>query len=205
METAPAEIVTARALLRRLREEDFPAFARMNADAEVMQYFPKLWSTAESRRAFDRINADFDERGFGIYALQVDATFAGIVGLSIPSFQSWFTPCVEILWRLRTEFWGRGLASEAAAMVLTMAEERLSFEEVFSFGVAQNSRSMRVMEKIGMVPCDPPVFDHPEVNDSNLKQHLLYRVRLRRLPDRMSHRSKAVADHASLRAASRIP
>jgi len=179
MESAPTEIVTARACLRRLREEDFPAFARMNADPEVMQYFPKLWNADESRRAFDRVSADFDVRGFGVYALQVEATFAGVVGLSVPSFESWFTPCVEILWRLRTEFWGSGLASEAAAAVLKMASESLPLETVFAFAVEANGASVRVMEKIGMAPCDPPTFEHPEVDDPALKRHLLYSVGLR--------------------------
>ena len=179
MESAPTEIVTARACLRRLLEEDFPAFALMNADPDVMRYFPKLWSTDESRQAFDRVNADFDARGFGVYAVEVDARFAGVVGLSVPSFQSWFTPCVEILWRLRTEFWGRGLASEAAAAVLKMASESLPFETVFAFAVEANRASVRVMEKIGMAPCDPPTFEHPEVDDPALKRHLLYGARLR--------------------------
>lgn len=150
----------------------------MNEDPEVMRYFPEPWTEEKSRAAFKWINTSFDDRGFGIYAVEVSAEFAGVVGLSTPSFQSWFTPCVEILWRLRTEFWGQGFASEAASMVLKMANQSLSLDEVFAFAVPQNLRSIRVMDKLGMMPCNPRFFDHPEVQDPKLKQHLLYSVKL---------------------------
>jgi RimJ/RimL family protein N-acetyltransferase len=179
MRIAPAEIVAARARLRRLREADFAEFARMNADPEVMRYFPKPWTEEESRAAFDKVNAEFDQRGFGVYALQADEQFAGVVGLSVPSFQSWFTPCVEILWRLQPQFWGRGLATEAAGAVMKMAADELALEKVFAFAVAQNRASIRVMQKIGMTPCDPPSFDHPDVDDPSLRHHLLYSIQLR--------------------------
>lgn len=178
MGIAPSEILTPRIRLRRLREDDFPAFARMNEDPEVMRYFPDLWTAEASRAAFQWINTSFDERGFGIYAVDVSSEFAGVVGLSTPSFQSWFTPCVEILWRLRTEFWGNGFASEAAAMVLKMANHSLSLDEVFAFTVPQNLKSIRVMDKLGMMPCNPRLFDHPGVQAPKLKQHLLYSAKL---------------------------
>jgi RimJ/RimL family protein N-acetyltransferase len=174
MGMAPSEILTSRIRLRRLREDDFPAFARMNEDPEVMRYFPEPWSAEESRAAFQWINASFDDRGFGIYAVEVSSEFAGVVGLSTPSFTSWFTPCVEILWRLRTEFWGKGLASEAATVVLKMANHSLLLDEVFAFTVPQNLKSIRVIHKLGMMPCTPQLFDHPGVQDPKLKQHLLY-------------------------------
>jgi RimJ/RimL family protein N-acetyltransferase len=184
MGNAPSEILTSRTRLRRLCEGDLPAFARMNADPEVMRYFPKPWTAEESNSVFRRIHASFDEKGFGIYAVEVNSAFAGVVGLSTPSFQSWFTPCTEILWRLPTEFWGRGLASEAARTVLQMAAQSLALDEVFAFTVPANRRSIRVMEKIGMVPCDPLRFDHPGVEDPRFRQHLLYKAKMRRVETR---------------------
>ena len=178
MGMAPSEILTPRTRLRRLREDDFPAFARMNEDPDVMRYFPKPWTTEESRAAFQWINTSFDARGFGIYAVEASSAFAGVVGLSTPSFQSWFTPCVEILWRLQPDFWGKGLASEAAGVVLNMAIHSLSLDKVFAFAVPQNLRSIRVMEKLGMMPCNPLFFDHPGVDDPKLKQHVLYLAEL---------------------------
>lgn len=160
--------------MRRLREDDFPAFAQMNSDPEVMRYFPNPWTCEESRAAFERIDIHFQECGFGVYAVEVSSSFAGIVGLSRPEFESWFTPCVEILWRLQTGFWGCGLATDTAAAVLKMARGTLSISEVFAFAVPENLRSLRVMDKLGMMPCTPPAFDHPKVSDPKLKRHLVY-------------------------------
>jgi hypothetical protein len=55
-----------------------------------------------------------EERGWGFWAVEVKgaadtgAPFIGFVGLSIPSFEAHFTPCVEIGWRLAREHWGFG-------------------------------------------------------------------------------------------------
>ena len=58
------------------------AFSEMNPDPRVMEFFPRAWSFEESRAALERIEIGFAERGFGIYALEFDKEFAGIVGLS---------------------------------------------------------------------------------------------------------------------------
>jgi RimJ/RimL family protein N-acetyltransferase len=189
MGTAPSEILTPRMRLRRLREDDFPAFAQMNQDPEVMRYFPEPWTAEKSRAAFQWINTTFDDNGFGIYAVEVGAEFVGVVGLSTPSFECWFTPCVEILWRLRAEFWGKGFASEAASAVLRMAEHSLSLDEVFAFTVPQNLKSIWVMEKLGMTQCNPRFFDHPGVQDPNLMRHILYSAKLHgRQPSHLSRK-----------------
>lgn len=58
---------TARLILRHWRDEDFPAFARMNADPRVMEYFPAPLSLSESAAFFDRILREFETEGFGLY------------------------------------------------------------------------------------------------------------------------------------------
>jgi len=112
MKIAPSELVTSRLRLRRLWDEDIEPFAAMNANARVMEFFPRTWSLEESKAALVRIEEEFQDRGFGIYAVDCQSVFSGIVGLSVPSFEAHFTPCVEILWRLVPQFWGRGFASE---------------------------------------------------------------------------------------------
>ena len=88
-------------------KSDLAAFSKMNADPQVMEFFPRPWSFEESRAALEKIEVGFAERGFGTYALVYDEEFAGIVGLSVATFEASFTPCVEILWRLLPRFWGR--------------------------------------------------------------------------------------------------
>lgn len=148
----------------------------MNADARVMEFFPRLWSKEESRAALARVEEEFEQRGFGVYAVESGGAFAGITGLSMPGFEAHFTPAVEILWRLAYPFWGKGFASEAAGAVLRMAFETLGLAEVVAFAVADNARSIRVMEKIGMKRDPAGDFDHPAVRQAALRRHVLYRA-----------------------------
>lgn len=176
MVCAPSEIALSAGRLRRLIPEDISAFAALNANPKVMEFFQHPWTFQESQAAFERVHDGFSERGFGIYAIENKGAFSGIVGLSIPSFNAHFTPCVEILWRLDPQLWGQGLVTAAAREVLSMAFQTLKLTEVFAFAVAENQRSVRVMERLGMKQDTVPFFDHPEVSDDRLRRHALYKA-----------------------------
>ena len=144
---APA-LTTQRLVLRPWRDGDVPAFAALNADARVMEFFPKRLEREESDAHAAAIRQRMEQRGFGLWAVEVPgvAEFIGFVGLSVPSFESHFTPCVEVGWRLAFEHWGRGYATEAARASLAFGFERLGLEEIVSLTVPANVRSRHVME-----------------------------------------------------------
>src|SRR5262245_16769350 len=118
---------TERLLLRRWRDEDRAGFAALNADPEVMEYFPTRLTAADSDALVDKIEAHFEERGFGLWALQVaeSGEFIGFTGLSVPRFDAAFMPGVEVGWRLARVAWGHGYASEAARRALEFGFEEL--------------------------------------------------------------------------------
>jgi len=100
----------------------------------------------------------------------------------VPAFHAHFTPCVEIGWRLSSEFWGKGLATEGAEAVLKYSREVLRLKDVVSFTVPVNLRSRRVMEKIGMTYDPADDFDHPQLPPGHpLRRHVLYRLDLESL------------------------
>lgn len=173
-------IETERLLLRNWETRDREPFARLNADARVMEFMPAHLSRAESDLMADRIENHFIKHGFGLYALELrqEREFIGFAGLSMPAFQAHFTPCVEIGWRLSAEHWGRGLATEAAEAVARHAFESLALDALVSFTVPANIRSRRVMEKIGMTHDPADDFDHPQLPAGHpLRHHVLYRLR----------------------------
>jgi RimJ/RimL family protein N-acetyltransferase len=175
----PREIRTARLLLRRWVPEDRAAFAALNDDPRVMEYFPARLSREQSDAVVDRIEAHFAEHGFGLWAVEVPevAPFAGFVGLAVPRFTAHFTPCVEIGWRLAAEFWGQGLATEGARGALDFAFDVLKLREVVSFTAVENRRSRRVMEKLAMSHDERDDFDHPVLAEGHrLRRHVLYRM-----------------------------
>ena len=144
-----------------------------------MEFMPKLLTREESDAFADRIEAHFDAHGFGLWAAELRATaeFVGYIGLAIPRFEAPFTPCVEIGWRLAAAYWGRGLATEGASAVVRLAFEDLKLPELVSFTVPANTRSRRVMERIGMSHDPRDDFDHPSLPAGHpLRRHVLYRL-----------------------------
>lgn len=177
---------TGRLTLRRWIASDRGAFADLNADPQVMAHFPEVLSREESDAMADRIDAHFEEHGFGPWAIEVRGAepFIGFVGLAVPRFEAPFTPCVEIAWRLARPSWGQGYAPEAAREVLRIAFEDLQLDEVVALTVPDNLKSRRVMEKIGMTRNPSDDFDHPTMAPEHpLRRHVLYRLsRSRWLP-----------------------
>jgi RimJ/RimL family protein N-acetyltransferase len=121
------EIQTDRLILRRWTADDLAPFAAMNADPRVMEYFPACLTREESDAMAARIEARFDELGFGLWAVEIPnmVRFAGYVGLTVPRFESHFTPCVEMGWRLAAEHWGHGYATEASRAAVAFGFDQL--------------------------------------------------------------------------------
>lgn len=173
-------IRTERLLLRRWRDDDRPPFAAMNQDPAVMEHFPGLTSPEDSNAFVDRIEAHFDAHGWGLWAIEVPgiAPFVGFTGLW-PADSVFGEPTVEIGWRLARDHWGHGYVTEAAQAALRFGFAELGLEEIVSFTVPQNERSLRVMERIGLIHDPSRDFDHPRVNPvryPHLVRHVLYRL-----------------------------
>jgi RimJ/RimL family protein N-acetyltransferase len=166
---------TERLGLRRWVAGDEAVFIQMNRDPSVMEFFPRTMEPAETLAMVGRIHAFFAANGFGLYAADLLSTgeFLGFTGFTRPSFESWFTPCVEIGWRLKKEAWGRGYATEAAKACLRYGFQEIGLETIYSFTAVLNTRSERVMQKIGMQRAGE--FDHPALGQGHaLKRHVLY-------------------------------
>lgn len=171
---------TDRLVLRRWRDADREPFAALNADPRVMRFFPAVLSRAESDHAVDRIEAHFENHGFGLFAAELRQTgaFIGFIGLWTPDFEAPFTPCVEIGWRLAADYWNQGLATEGAKAALRHGFDTLRLGEIVSLTTVANAPSRRVMEKIGMTYSPADDFDHPKLPEGHpLRRHVLYRIR----------------------------
>lgn len=182
MSRIPAILKTQRLILRPWKQEDFEPLARLNADSRVMEYFPSIMSREESDQMALKLKSKLEEKGWGLWAVELldSHEFIGFIGLneltqaSLPTF---FTPAVEIGWRLAFEHWGRGYATEGALASLQYGFETLKLPEIVSFTAVQNDRSRRVMERIGMHRDPQDDFDHPKLPEGHwLRRHVLYRL-----------------------------
>ncbi len=170
------ELRGPRVLLRSWRGDDLDPFAALNADPAVTKFLAGPRSREASAEMIARLQAGIDERGWGLWAVDVGGLCIGFTGITYPRFESHFTPCVEIGWRLAREAWGHGYAMEAARVALAFGFAVLDLTEIVSFTAVRNARSRRVMERIGMSYDPADDFDHPQLPGHPLQQHVLYRL-----------------------------
>jgi len=168
---------TPRLILRQWKEADHEPYIELNLDKEVMEFFPSVSTPEETMQQIERVTRHIEEYGYGFFAVERkdNHQFIGFTGLSHPRFESYFTPCVEIGWRLSKANWGRGFATEAAEACLAYGFKELALEEIYSFTAVLNKRSEQVMIKTGMTK--QGLFDHPSIAEgSALKKHVLYKM-----------------------------
>ncbi len=139
-----------------------------------MKYFPHPLTDNETNELIRGTNLHFDKYGFRLFAVEKLAT-KEFIGFMVTTFDSFFTPCIEIGWRLKKEDWGNGYATEAANACLNYGFKTLQFDKVYSFTSTINLRSEKVMQKIGMVKTGE--FNHPNIpRDNPLCRHILYEI-----------------------------
>jgi RimJ/RimL family protein N-acetyltransferase len=171
---------TDRLLLRRWNDSDRAPFAEINADPKVMEFLPGCLTREESDQFIDRVEAHFENHGFGLFAVEckADSRLIGFIGLVVATFQAHFTPCVEIGWRIATPYWNQGLATEGSREVIRFGFEWLHLDALVSFTVPQNVASRRLMEKLGMTHDPKDDFDHPRLPEGHrLRRQVLYRLK----------------------------
>jgi RimJ/RimL family protein N-acetyltransferase len=173
---------TDRLLLRRWRPEDRAPFAALNADPEVMRYFPATLDRAASDALVDRVEALFEEQGYGLWAVEVvgSGRFVGFTGLhpmppGVPGAGG-----TEVGWRLARSAWHQGYATEAARAVVDAAFGRLGLVRLYSMTAVSNAPSQAVMRRLGMTW--HAWFDHPRLPPGHpMRPQVVHR--LDRLPD----------------------
>ena len=171
-------LFTSRLKLTVFSQSHLSELVRLNADPEVMRYFPATLSSEESAALLQRIIEHQRINEYSLFALHLKESdaFVGWCGLMKVPFSAHFSPAVEIGWRLNKIFWGKGLAPEAAKSVLRFGFLELGLSEIVSFTAELNQPSIRVMQKIWM-KCNPEdTFDHPKLPVNHpLQRHILYR------------------------------
>lgn len=175
------EFQTSRLKLRQWREDDLPVFSRLNADPLVMKFYPNVLTTEESNTMANKIAELIAINGWGFWAVELihQKSFIGFVGLNQPVYELPVSPCVEIGWRLASDYWGRGYATEAAEACLDLAFDQLGLNQVFSFASVGNLKSRAVMQRLNMLDTKSN-FDHPMIPAKHsLREHVLYMINKR--------------------------
>ncbi len=145
-----ATLETPRLTLRTWTLDDFDDFAAMFADPKVTRFLSadgKPLPRFPAWQSFSGMVGHWHLRGFGLFAVieRATGTFVGRLGPWNP--EGW--PGFEVGWTLRSEYWGRGFATEGAARCIEYAFTELGQPHIMSLIDPQNTKSIRVAERLG--------------------------------------------------------
>ena len=167
---------TPRLLLREFAPKDADDLALVLSDPETMRYYPAPCDPAGVEQWIERNRQRYRDDGVGLWAMLLkattlksnsgdakisDLTASGSAGASAPheligdcgitcqqvEGESFY----EIGYHLRRDFWGQGLATEAACACRDWAFAHLKTERLISLIRPENLASRRVAERMGMI------------------------------------------------------
>lgn len=156
----PPILETARMVFRPFTPDDLDLLASLHRDPEVGRYMGGVWEDAEIARRLAGFVAEQAERGHSKWCVHTrDGVFVGRAGVSVWAA----TGELEIGYAFRPEFWGQGLATEAARAIAAWTFANTDAAYVIAFTDPENYGSQRVLERIGMtrLPDRDMGFDRP--------------------------------------------
>ncbi|MFK8004988.1 MAG: GNAT family N-acetyltransferase [Saprospiraceae bacterium] len=165
---------TERLGIRNWRNIDFPEFSQMGQDEEVMKYFPFLLSEKQTMDFMNRMQVQFEEKGYAYLPVEILDTqeFIGMIGMSDQKYKinldqsdEVFSEFVDIGWRLKTAAWGKGYATEGARAWMNYGFEKMKLETIYSVAPVINIPSQNVMEKLGFEKIG--AFNHPKIEPAH--------------------------------------
>lgn len=160
---------------RNWKDSDLDLLQKINTDPDVMKYFPAPATKDQTQDFIRRMQGMFHSKGYCYFAVEVLETgdFIGFIGISDQTYDSHFTPCTDIGWRLAKPHWKKGYAVEGARAVLEFAKVHLKLNEIYATAPKLNVNSIAVMERIGLQFKE--YFEHPRLLEhEELKTCVLY-------------------------------
>jgi ribosomal-protein-alanine N-acetyltransferase len=148
----PPIIQTERLLLRPWDPDDADAVYAYASDPEVARYMPwqRHASVADAHFFLNEIVAERYEQGCLLYAVSpADVPELAIGGMSL-EWKPEEHQVMELGYVLARDQWGKGYAPEAARALLDHAFSTTAVERIFAPIFAENMRSRRAAEKMGL-------------------------------------------------------
>ncbi len=151
--SGPVILTTARLVLRRFTLDDGEfVIALLNEPAFIRNIGDRGVRTPDDARAYLRDGplASYQRHGFGLWlvARASDGLAVGMCGL----LKRDVLPEVDVGYAFLPQVWSQGYAFESASAVLDHGARHFGLARVLAVVSPGNTASIRVLEKLGMVP-----------------------------------------------------
>ena len=146
------ELITGRLSLREFESGDWPAVLAYQSDPRYLQYYPWENRTAEAVRDFVQVFVNQQTEAPRLkYQLAItlltSQELIGNCGLRLDGPDAYQG---DIGYELSPNHWGQGYTTEAASALIEFGFHTLKLHRIWSWCIADNLTSRRVLEKLGM-------------------------------------------------------
>ena len=145
------ELETERLRLRLFTHDDVQVMFELGSDPEIIKY-AEPEPVKDLQEAQQRLEEgplyDYEKYGYGRFAVELKETGEVIGFCGIKYLPEIDLP--EVGYRYLTEYWGRGIGTEAAQACVEFARDDLNIRKLVALIMPGNTGSMRVAEKLCM-------------------------------------------------------
>jgi ribosomal-protein-alanine N-acetyltransferase len=145
------QLETPRLRLRLFTYDDVEIMYTLGSDPEIIKY-AETEPAKDIEEARQRLEEgplyDYEKYGYGRFAVELKDTGKVIGFCGIKYLPEIDLP--EVGYRYLTEYWGRGIGTEAAQACVEFARQDLKIRKLVALIIPENIASIRVAEKLGM-------------------------------------------------------
>ena len=140
---------TLRLKIEELTIDDIDLLYQLTGNKDVMMYFPKILSYADTKQMIRKILEHYKKYGYCFWKvlLKPKQEFVGITGLLHQEIDGKVE--TEIAFRIKPMHWNNGYATEAANACKDYGETTLRKKGLISLIHPKNIASKRVAQKLG--------------------------------------------------------
>jgi RimJ/RimL family protein N-acetyltransferase len=156
---------TERLVFRRALPGDLAVWLEHMNTPEVLDKLGGVQTPEKVAESFARDAAADGPLAFCFLALKNDGTLLGKAGLArieTPAAPAELHGAVQTGWTLRADYWGRGLAREAAEATLRTGFDELGLQRIYAQTSERNTASWGLMKRLGMTRRADLDYDDPD-------------------------------------------
>ena len=144
---------TDRYIVREMMESDAPGMLALDSDSRVHKYLGNktIQSEEQALSTIQKVIKQYEQNGIGRWAIEWKANgdFVGWTGLKLESAFGPIKNFYDLGYRLRPEYWGKGIATETALKSRDYAFEKMGVEVLYASAHVDNTASNHILKKVG--------------------------------------------------------